>query len=124
MLVELPVKEEEQTIETISSSNDILDKIIQLLREINNLLNNPNIINMISKKVQTNQQQALSQNDYQQQATNFELNEQTILNMLQDANVRAKLINAIDKLIVVIGDIKLSELKQMLVNFDANKFSK
>jgi len=111
-------KEEAET-EIVDKPSSILGELTNLLREINQLLQNPAIAKYFMKNVNPSpiQNQVMASPEPKQEI-DFK---QILLEMLQNPEKKKQLVDGINELIKYVGDIKLSELAKQLEQLDLSK---
>ena len=101
--------QEETKTEIQDRPSTLINQITELLREINQLLNNPNISNLIGK--QQLQQQPVQQI---QQIQQQKFTVQDFINFIQTQEGREVLISGLEKVKEMFGDLKISEMINLL----------
>ena len=101
--------EQQQQQEIESQPNTFIQQIIELLREINQLLNNPVVLQRVS---QNSPQQPIQTTLPQVQEQQF--NEEKFIQFLQTPKGREMLIRGLEKVKEMVGDLRISEIIAIL----------
>jgi len=110
-------KEETAEAEVVDRPSNLIAQITELLREINQLLQNPAVARYFMKN--TNPQVvSLPNPTTQSQEIDFK---QILLEMLQNPEKKKQLIDGLRELMNYVGDIKLSQLIEQLEKLDLSK---
>ncbi len=109
---------EEEVSGVVERPSSLIAQITELLREINQLLQNPAIARYFMKNINMNPSQQVTAQTEQKQDIDFK---QILFEMLQNPEKKKQLIDGINELIKYVGDIKLSELAKQLEQLDLTK---
>ena len=99
---------EEQQQEIESQPSSFIAQITELLREINQLLSNPVVASRIAQNVSPNPNYVNPQPQQQ------EFNEEQFIQFIQTPKGREMLIKGLERVKEMFGDLKISEMIQLL----------
>lgn len=102
--------EQQQQQESESIPNNFLSQVIELIREINQLLNNPVVLQRFNNQISQQQPIQTTLPQIQQQ----EFNEEKFIQFIQTPQGREMLIRGLERVKEMVGDLRISEIITML----------